>query len=463
MKYDIADINNKINDAILKYDMLEDKNTIVIGVSGGADSMTLLKFFIEHSEHYNLKIIVAHVNHCLRGKESDRDESFVRDYCLENNVSFELLRVDIKKESELLGESTEECARKVRYQFFKELAKKNNAQIATAHTLSDSVETMLINLTRGTGPSGLCGIPPKRGNIIRPLIFLKRAQTQYYCEEHNILYVMDSTNLEREYTRNKLRMDVIPVLKEINPELEETVLRMMSILKSDEKYLMDIANNILAESKIGFGEYKLSKMAKEPFSILSRCIRLSVFEFVKSNVSSWHIERIINLIENGKGAIVLPGNIKVVIYNNILKVEKIEKPQEKEYFEVPFNKGDTFIENLGKLTINIISKEEFNKFNKINNLLFFYALDYATINKDTNFRNRRPGDTFCRAGRRITKTIKKLFNELKIPLKNRDRILMLANKNEILWINNIGVSEKAKVTDKTEKVVLIYLEEKEKC
>lgn len=463
MKCSISDINSKINDAIVKYDMLEGKHTIVIGVSGGADSMALLKFFIGYSKDYKLKIIVAHVNHCLRGKESDRDENFVRDYCIENKVQFELLRVDIKKESELSGESTEEYARKIRYQFFKNLADKNNAQIATAHTLSDSVETMFINLTRGTGPAGLCGIPPKRNNIIRPLIFLKRSETQYYCEKYDILYVNDSTNFQREYTRNKLRMDVIPVLKEINPDFEETILRTMSIVRFDEKYLTDVANNILAKSKIDFGKYELSKLIKEPFSILSRCIRLAVFEFVKSNISSSHIERIINLMEKGNGAIILPKAVKVIVCNNVLKIEKVKKYIKQEYFEFPFNKGDILIENLGKLTINIMTKEEFNKFNKINNLLFFYVLDYDTINKDTNFRNRRPGDTFCKAGRGVTKTIKKLFNELKIPIEERNNILMLANGNEILWINNIGVSEKAKVTEKTKKIVLLYLEEKEKC
>lgn len=460
MKCNISLINEKINNAIEKYDMLREKSTVVIGVSGGADSMTLLKFFIDYSREKNIKIIAAHVNHCLRGKESDRDENFVREYCNKNNVKFECLRIDIEKQAQVLGEGIEECARKARYRFFKELSGKYNAVIATAHTLSDSVETTFINLSRGTGPIGLCGIPEKRENIIRPLIFLKRAETQAYCEENNISYVVDSTNLKREYTRNKIRLDVIPIMKQINPEFENNALRTMHLLKSDEDYLFKVASEILEKSKVSCEEYSLDNISNQHFSILSRCIRIAVFNFTKSNIALNHVKIIMDIIKKGSGAIILPQNVKVVVKNNKLRVFNIKEVKKLDNFEIPFNEGKILTENGEEFIIKILNKEDFEKFKKVNNLLFFYALDYDTITSRTMFRNRRSGDIFCQSGRGITKTIKKLFNELKIPCEKREEILMLANNHEILWINNIGVSQKAKITENTKKIVLIYLKEK---
>lgn len=460
MKCNVRLINEKINNAIEKYEMLKESSTVVIGVSGGADSMTLLKFFIDYSREKNIKIIAAHVNHCLRGNEADRDENFVREYCNKNNVNFECLRIDIKKQAQILGEGIEECARKVRYSFFYELSDKYNAIIATAHTLSDSVETAFINLSRGTGPIGLCGIPAKRGNIIRPLIFLKRAETQVYCDENNISYVVDSTNLKREYTRNKIRLDIVPIMKQINSEFEDNVLRTMNLLKSDEDYLCKVSNQILEKNRISYGEYLLDNISNQHFSILSRCIRMAIFNFTKSNITLNHVKIIIDIIKNGSGAVILPHGVKVDIKNNTLKVSKIKEEKQSDYFETPFNEGKILTENGEEVIIKILNKEDFEKFKKVNNLLFFYALDYDTITVETSFRNRRSGDIFCQCGRGVTKTVKKLFNELKIPCEKREKILMLANENEILWINNIGISQKAKVTEHTKKIVLIYSKEK---
>ena len=458
-------IREKINRAILEYNMLDDVKTLIVGVSGGADSMALLKFLEDYANKNRLNLIVSHVNHCLRGEESDRDEVFVREYCKKNNIEFELLKLDVKKIAQKNGQSIEECARELRYNFLNELSTKYNGKIATAHTLSDSIETVLINLVRGTGPAGLCGISAKRDNIIRPLIFLKRSDTQFFCKENGISYVTDSTNLSRDYTRNKIRLDIIPALKLINSNFEVTVARTASLLKADDKYLKDIAKRHFEKSKISHGIYDLSDVKALPQPILSRFVRIAVFDFLKSNLTEKHVYLILDFIKNNNGAINLPKNIKLSVKNNLMIVENIIKNSSflNQNFEVAFKTGSLLTEYSEEFIIKVMNKAEFENFSKTCNLLFFYALDYDTITLDTVFRNRRAGDKFCKASRGVTKSVKKLFNELKIPQEKRDKIIMLASKNQILWINNIGVSEQAKVTKTTKKFAVIYLKDKNIC
>ncbi len=463
MNSEVSRIEAKINEAIFKYGMLENAETVIIGVSGGADSMALLSFF-KKNFRTKLNIIVAHVNHCLRGAESDRDEDFVKNYCQKNAIKLEVLRVDVMKASEDMGQSVEECARVLRYRFFHDLASKHNGRIATAHTLSDSIETMMINLARGTGLSGLCGIAPKRENIIRPLIFLKRAETQAYCEESGVDYATDSTNLDRGYTRNKIRLDVVHVLKQINPEFEFIVARTLALLKADEEYLNAVAAQILSESWVSPGVYALNKVKTQPLPILSRFIRLAVFEFLKANVTAQHVDLILALIKANRGAVNLPRGITVCVKDNRLTVKKNEKKPDAPQNDmvIPFKEGDLLTENSKKFIIKVLSRGDFEKFGKTDELPFFCTLDYDKISKDAVFRTRRAGDRFCQAGRGVTKTVKKLFNELKILQSERDHVLMLvANGNEVLWIDGVGIAESAKVTDDTQKVAIIYFADKE--
>lgn len=463
MKSEVSRIEAKINEAIFKQGMLENAETVIIGVSGGADSMALLSFFVKNFRD-TLNIFAAHVNHCLRGDESDRDEAFVRNYCEKNAIKLEVLRVNVMKASEDMGQSIEECARTLRYRFFHDLASKYNGRIATAHTLSDSIETMMINLARGTGLSGLCGIAPKRENIIRPFIFLRRAETQAYCEKSGVDFVTDSTNLDREYTRNKIRLDVVPVLKQINPEFEATAARTLSLLKADEEYLDAVAAKILDKSLVSPGVYALNKVKTQPLPILSRFIRLAVFEFLKSNVTAQHVDLILGLIKANRGAVNLPRGITVCVKDNLLTVKKNGKKPDvpQNDMVIPFKAGDLLTENLKKFIIKVLSRGDFENFGKADELPLFCALDYDKIGKNAVFRTRRAGDRFCQAGRGVTKTVKKLFNELKIPQSERDHVLMLvANGNEVLWIDGVGIAECVKVTEDTQKVAIIYFSGKE--
>ena len=460
MDFNLEEFENKILYSIKAYEMLDSRENVVLAVSGGADSMALLYFFIKNMKDSVENIIVAHVNHCLRGTESDFDENFVKNYCIKHSLNFKCLKVDVRKQARENGNGIEECARNIRYDFFKKLSMEYNAKIATAHTLSDNSETVLLNLVRGTGLCGLCGIPPKRDNIIRPLLFVKRNEIEKYCEICGIKYVTDSTNFKRDYARNKIRLDVIPILKEINPSFEDVIQREVSIFSRDEQCLNKLSTDELLRSRVSANAYDLSILMKLNESIITRCIRLAIGKVINTNVSSRHVNLVLNCMKNGKGCVNITDSITACVRNE--KLEIINKEiilNNINDIQIPFKEGEIFLNDNKRIIVEILDIKEYYIKLKFNNLLFFNALDYDIISKNSLFRYRRSGDKFCKQGRGVTKTIKKFFNEEKIPIDVRNNIIMLANNNEILWIHRFGVSEKAKVKDSTKKVVIIYLKE----
>lgn len=264
----------KVLKTIEAYQMLSPDSAVVAGVSGGADSMALLHVLQSWRKDWpELKVTAAHVNHCLRGAEADRDEEHVRRYCQREGIPLEVLKIDVREEAAKRKLGLEACGRAVRYEFFRRLAGENGV-IATAHTLSDLAETVLLHLTRGTGLKGLCGIPPVRENIVRPLIDCSRREIEDYCREHKIPYVTDSTNLEARYSRNKVRLQVLPALKEINPAFEEAVGRMAQSLREDDGCLCEEARELLGRAALEKGGWSCSVLSRGRKPVRIRAIRL---------------------------------------------------------------------------------------------------------------------------------------------------------------------------------------------
>ena len=215
-------LKNKVMKAIDDYSMLRGASKVVVGFSGGADSVCLLHILSKLRNEIGFEIIGAHVNHGIRGDEALRDADFAQDFCKQLGVAFKLLNVDCVSKAREMGVSVEECGRLLRYDFFYSLA-DCNTRIATAHNSNDNTETVLFNLARGSSVKGVGGIPPVRGNIIRPLIYCARKEIEGYSRENNLQFVTDSTNLCDDYTRNKIRHKILPVLEEINPEAVSNV------------------------------------------------------------------------------------------------------------------------------------------------------------------------------------------------------------------------------------------------
>ena len=244
-------LENKVLNTINRYNLINQKDKIVIGVSGGPDSMTLLSVLNKLKEDLNIQIYVAHINHMIR-KEADEETEYVKEFCKKINVEFFYKKIDVQKEAERLKIGTEEAGRKIRYEFFYEIAKKTEAnKIATAHNSNDNAETVLMNIIRGTSVSGLTGIDAQRGKIIRPLIELPRSEIEEYCKKENLNPRIDKSNYENIYTRNKIRNMLIPFIeKEFNPNIIEGINRLSSLATEEEQFVNKIVETEFAKLQI---------------------------------------------------------------------------------------------------------------------------------------------------------------------------------------------------------------------
>ena len=416
--------------AIEKFSLLNGEKTITVALSGGADSMSLLYALNSIKDEWGFTLRAAHLNHGIRGKEADRDAEFVKKQC--ENLRIELICefADIPALAKKSGYSLELAARKVRYEFLERIA--DGGLVATAHTASDNLETMLFNLTRGSGADGLCGIPAKRGIFIRPLLLATRADVEKYCERNNIPYVTDSTNLSDDYSRNKIRHNVIPVLKELNPRVEETALKTADILREDSSYIKTVANKFLVEN-LSEGSLILNDFNSLDIAVKKRVItKLAELRDNEISLETVHIDSVLKICENG-GKTNLPKNRYAIC-----------------------KKGKLFIKNSNELnTIPQFKVEITENTQKINNLLLNNSIDCDKIVGKTKLRTRIAGDSIRICGRPCTKSLNKWFNENGVAKEERDYIPVLADEKGPIWVFGLGTAQRCAVTSSTKRVLQI--------
>ena len=439
---------SKVLHTIDKFDMLKDTDNIVIGLSGGADSVSLTHFLYKLSKQKKFNLIAVHVNHCIRKDEAIHDEMFVKRFCDDLGIKLVVKRVDVMELAQKLKLGTEETGRMVRYQVLKEESEKNpNSKIATAHTLSDNIETVVMRLISGTALKGLCGIPAVRGNIIRPLIDVKRREIEEYCIKNQLQYVTDSSNLQRDYTRNKIRLDIIPKFKDINSNFEDNFRRAINSLETDERYLNQKAEEIL--KRMDLNEIRLLDLA-----LKNRVLLKILHSFTSSRIEQKHLNNLEKIINNGSGKICIPGNKTLLCKDGHIFVDESadKKINEWEYLIKPLN-------TLTEIKTNIIiSTVDMDTYLELSKKSLIYAFDFEKVPSESLFRNRRPKDKFKFPRRNVSKSLKKIFNEFKIPLIQRDKIVVLAYGNEVIWIDGIGVSGNYIPSSKTKSVGIITKE-----
>lgn len=428
----------KIVEAVTQFNMLKDANSVTVALSGGADSMALLTALLELKEELGIaKISAAHFNHMIRGDEALRDQSFVEKYCKKNGIECFIGCADVPQYAKQNNLSIELAARQLRYQFFEGI---DTDFIATAHTASDNIETVLFNITRGTALSGLCGIPPVRDRFIRPLIFCTRGEIEAYCEQNGVEYVTDSTNLCDDYTRNKLRHNVVPVLKSINESVESAVSRMTTSIREDEDFISGIANckynELLCESGL----------LLDGFDTLHKAVAKRIIaKFCADNcieIDNFHINSIYNICLSG-GKISLPQNKSAVVKDRLLKLESADFKPENISFKVDILKCDnTFFENSPK----------------IHNLLLKNIIDCDKIIGTLHLRTRQSGDTLRLKNKNCTKTLKKLFCEYKIPLELRENLPVLCDEQGVVWVHKIGVAERCAANENSTQVYKVFVQ-----
>lgn len=327
-------IEEQILNTIKKYNLIEKKDKIICGISGGPDSICMLDILRKIKEKLDFEIIVCHVNHMIREEATD-DEKYVENYCKENGIKYYVKRIDVKKYANNKKQGTEEAGRNIRYEFFEEVLNKEKAnKIAIAHNKNDKIETIIMNALRGSGVSGLRGIEPKRNNkYIRPLIETKRQDIEKYCEENNLEPRIDKTNFINDCTRNKIRNIVLPyIMQEFNSNIIETIDRLSEVIAEEDDYLnnetISIYNKIKIKEENGYIILNLKEFNKNDKVIKKRLVLYTINKTIGNvqNIDKINIDDIIKLCENNVGNKYLTPNknIKILVNKNQIFFEKMQ-------------------------------------------------------------------------------------------------------------------------------------------
>ncbi len=466
--------NQKNNPIFLKFlqkvehflinDMLIDgASKIVLAVSGGVDSMTLLDVMAILAEKYQFKLAVAHFNHNLRGADSNKDLEFVKNEAKEYGIPFYFASGKVKKYAEKNSISIETAARVLRYNFFERVSRNFNADfVATAHTANDSVETFFINLFRGSGLTGLCGIPFRRQLIkdvllIRPLIDFKKSQLIEYANIRNIKWREDNSNSLLEYTRNKVRLDLIPKLEQdFNPSIIDVINRTTKLIQSADKlihnyvkkHLPDVIENVSSDSFCinipifsTFDKFVQGEMIQTAF--------LKYFRLSPPNLAK--IDRILDLLDSDTGAFFeITKSITVAKDRNYLV---FFKNFEKKDVNFIISKIGTYSVDGYKINLQEVSKRQV-KFSSSANEEY---LDFDLVPSLLYVRNWKEGDSFQPLGMQGTMKISDFLTNQKISFLERSKVLVLCSKNDIIWVIGRRINDKYKVTEETKRFLKVEL------
>lgn len=440
--------------------MINKGEGIILGVSGGADSVCLLTVLNELKGLFDMELYVVHINHGIRGIEADNDEKYVEAMCSSMNIWFRAYRYDVPSLAEKNGLSEEEMGRNIRYDVFEKVRKEVGAsKIAVAHNSNDSVETILYNMCRGTGIKGMCGIPPVRGNIIRPIMCCSRNEIEEYLHNRNICYKIDSTNLRGEYTRNKIRLELIPYINEnINSGSQEHILNLAWQLSSIEKYINYESEKAYLQSvKEIEGEIRIDTglLKKYPDIIRQEVVRKCIEKVAGKlkDITSGHIVSVMELIDNITGKQVnLPYNI---ICENIYGYCRIRKNRSAVTHLKPIEAiapGEYILENGSKFILTLENSVNFKE------KIYTKWFDYDRIKNVMQIRFRQNGD-FLEVANGGHKKLKSYFIDEKVPREQRDTVPLLSDGSHIIWIVGYRISEAYKITDSTKNVLKVqYIE-----
>lgn len=431
----------KVRETAEKFGMFQNKKSVIVGLSGGADSCALLHILCRLKDEYALDITAAHVNHGIRGDEAQRDEDFAAEFCKKLGVPFKVLHCDVPNEAKAAGMGLEEYGRKIRYEFFSSI--DSEALIATAHNLNDCCETLIFNLARGTSVKGLRSIPPVRGNVIRPLIECTRAEIEQYCRENGIEFVTDSTNLDENYTRNRIRLKILPELKKINPSFEQAAARLIESACEDEDYFGSVTAQTLEKAQKN-GGYDAKPLISCHEAVRKRAVAAIIEKETGKPAEAVHISNVCSILGGGKTQVLFGTEVrneKGIIY--------FGKKALTGYWEREFQTDKEIITPLKTVKFQIVNKNEAVKKQFVHKNM----LDYDSIVGQPVLRSRKSGDEIRIAGRNCTKQLKKLFTEGKITDKNS--VCILADDLGVAWVEGFGCAERCKISDNTKKILKV--------
>ncbi|RDY26189.1 tRNA lysidine(34) synthetase TilS [Romboutsia weinsteinii] len=455
-------IFDKVLSTINKYDLIQQGDKIVLGLSGGPDSVCLLHILNRLKPELNIEIYAAHLNHRIRGIEAQKDALYVAKLCEDMGITCFVKSIDVPKYCEQNGVSIEEGARKLRYEMFHEIKENTKSnKIAVGHNLNDQAETVLMRMMRGTGLHGLTGIGYVRDNVIvRPILDIERSEIENYCQYHNLNPRIDKSNLENIYTRNKVRLELIPYMREnFNSNIVESVVRMSNSLRSDSEYIeKDAEEKFKQVSRITNDsvEIYLDEYISMHNSIKTRILRNAVKQVLGDTnfLDQKHIEDIMDLEGENKinKRISLPRGVFVYRKNDriILTTKEIVNNEISFCYNIPIN-GFFKIKELDiMLETQVISIDRYKnmKVDKMSK-----GFDFNKVKGGILVRNREQGDKIkLHAG---SKKIKDLFIDLKIPREERCKIPVITDEQGILCVGDYRMSEDYKIDEQTKEVLKI--------
>ena len=446
-------MNNLFLNTIEEYKMITKGDTVAVCLSGGADSMALFHLMCAYKDILDISLMAIHINHGLR-KESDGEEQFITEYCKKQNIPCVVSRFEMNEKEKPQGMSTEMWARKLRYDFFEQVAKQHNAKLATAHSLSDKCETVIFNLSRGTNIRGVCGIPAVRGNIIRPLINCTRNDIETYCAQNNVPFVTDMSNFSEEYSRNKIRLRVVPVLREINPQSEHLIGEFTKEMEQIYTFLTQLSDTLFKNS-VTLNGFDIATITKQDDVVIKFFLRNILDRY--NCLSRENIEDILQGIKDGSFSRQLSKDILCEVkggYLSFYKPKVYKKQNTDEKICIETDKATYFLSK--GFRTEKITRDELEKNKKIDKNYLNNCIDCDTINGTLFLRTRKTGDSITLVKRNVTKTVKKLFTEDKIPQKKRDSAVILSDSEDnVIWLENYGVNKKYAVGKNTENILVI--------
>ena len=444
--------------------MLSGEERVLVALSGGPDSVCLLHVLKNLKDEFRLDLHALYVDHGLRPDEAPGEIEFCEKLCKKLDLPFITKSIDVKSYAQEKGLNRQEAARELRYQVFEETALESNARkIALGHTADDQAETLLMRLFRGSGPTGLSGIPSVRGKFIRPLIEIERQQIEMYLQEEKIDFIVDSSNLREDYLRNKVRLSLIPMIKEVNPNIIETLSRTAAILREEERYFGILVTKTLmrlmsrkTDSRI---ELFLSPLEAMEKVILRRTLRRAIEETRGlRGIDFIHIEDIIELIKKGKAGdrLYLPKGIRAIKdYSVLILTSELPVTLDTYTLEVP---GELVLKEAGVfIKASFVEPSDFAEQSQgVREHAEFKTLAVLDVEKmifPLVVRPRKRGDFFYPLGFGKKKKLQDFFVDEKVPRDERDAIPLIVSGEDIVWVVGYRGDERFRVTDETKKVL----------
>ena len=449
----------KVLSTILDHNMVQDGDLVVVAVSGGADSVCLLRILSELRDTLAMSLIVAHLNHGLRPLEDEKETEFVVGLAGEFNLP--LAQEKARNLLKVPGTSLEEEARITRYCFFEKILSAHDAQkVALGHNMNDQAETVLMNLLRGSGLGGLSGIPPIRENrYIRPLIQVTSDEIHAYLKDKNMSFIVDSSNLEKKYLRNKIRLDLIPLLLGYQPRFIEHLGELASLCREKNRSIEEEARKCLKNATLhasqGVMDLSIGVLKDLPMSTRFDVIREAIKQIrgTLRRINREHVKAVSDLIDNPKPQVRtnLPEKLVATKTYERLRFATDAKGEIEDFSYRIEHMGSIHIPETNQaLFLAEVTKKDFSESSPSPRVAF---VDLDRIEWPLSVRNFRVGDKFMPFGLKGSKKVKDVFIDKKISRQERKRILILADSNNIIWVCGIRIDNRYRVRGSTDRIL----------